>query len=423
MSNSPRPNLSINISANQHLNNSPTSPKPNSHRTHNNLNNFSISDNFSPRKQQQVQHLFIALVTCKAYPELNHDDHIMKNIINASGHRYEIVIWDSPDVNWKSYDCIVIRSLWDYVEKVDELKGWISKMKEMKIRVLNDLSAIMWNLDKNYLGELQSCGIPIVPSYFIRKQIEKAILTVNDLAAIIQEQKKNGKFESGAVDFVYKPTIGAGGYGTNKFNLDQLFSSSELRHKHLNILNTLLKKSDVILQPYIASIKEVGETSFLFFNGKFSHSIIKTPCINDFRVQEDYGGLALENNNPKPDEIQLAQSVIDNIIVKHQCNILYARIDMLRINGKLHLGESEIFEPTLYFMKNVGIAKRFVDSIQDIMSTPFVAPVIHNKQKRLSSYSSSSIENSRSSNQQQQQPICSPRVVAEKLFNGSAINC
>jgi hypothetical protein len=34
-----------------------------------------------------------------------------------------------------------------------------------------------------------------------------------------------------------------------------------------------------------------GEYSLFYFNGEYSHTILKTPQAGDFRVQEEHGGL------------------------------------------------------------------------------------------------------------------------------------
>jgi hypothetical protein len=38
-------------------------------------------------------------------------------------------------------------------------------------------------------------------------------------------------------------------------------------------------------------IVEEGEFSLFFFGGQYSHTILKTPKAEDFRVQEEHGGI------------------------------------------------------------------------------------------------------------------------------------
>ena len=43
------------------------------------------------------------------------------------------------------------------------------------------------------------------------------------------------------------------------------------------------------MQPFIENIQTEGEYSLFFFNGEYSHAILKTPAAGDFRVQEEHG--------------------------------------------------------------------------------------------------------------------------------------
>ncbi|KYQ90549.1 hypothetical protein DLAC_09174 [Tieghemostelium lacteum] len=328
--------------------------------------------------------LSIGFVTSGGFPTLSEDDQILINLASLKKIRFQFLVWDDESVDWSSekFDVLIIRSLWDYVLKVDKFKKWIDYIQSLGIRVLNDLGAIRWNIDKNYLDEFQNINnylynnsskskkqtssstcssssslsnIKIIPTIFIRPNEKKSLLKS------IEEGKKSGRFSGNQKEFVFKPCIGAGGYGTTKFHLD---SHEEYKDSYME----LLEKSDVLLQPFISTIHDQGETSFIFFNGKFSHSIIKRPSKNDFRVQEGYGGTVEKNPNPPLSEIQLAQSIMDRIIEKHP-RILYARIDMLRYHdGKLFLSECEIFEPTLYFMGDQDIAIRFLDCVIEMIA-------------------------------------------------------
>ena len=44
-------------------------------------------------------------------------------------------------------------------------------------------------------------------------------------------------------------------------------------------------------QPFVESIVSTGEYSLFYFAGEYSHSILKTPKADDFRVQEEHGGV------------------------------------------------------------------------------------------------------------------------------------
>src|SRR2546430_6679700 len=48
-------------------------------------------------------------------------------------------------------------------------------------------------------------------------------------------------------------------------------------------LDALLKQSTVMVQPFIEQIKK-GELSFVFLGSEYSHTVIKKPAPNEFRV-------------------------------------------------------------------------------------------------------------------------------------------
>ena len=45
-----------------------------------------------------------------------------------------------------------------------------------------------------------------------------------------------------------------------------------------------------MVQPFLKNIIDEGEYSLFYFDGKFSHSVLKKPKEKDFRVQEEHGG-------------------------------------------------------------------------------------------------------------------------------------
>ena len=47
----------------------------------------------------------------------------------------------------------------------------------------------------------------------------------------------------------------------------------------------------LLAQPFVSAVVTEGEYSLFYFDGAFSHAILKTPKERDFRVQEEHGGL------------------------------------------------------------------------------------------------------------------------------------
>ncbi|MGB6231209.1 MAG: hypothetical protein WBF53_13900, partial [Litorimonas sp.] len=105
-----------------------------------------------------------------------------------------------------------------------------------------------------------------------------------------------------------------------------------------------LPPEGALIQPFLPSVVEEGEYSFLYFGGRFSHAVLKTAKPGDYRIQSLYGG-AETTYRPRADEIKAADAVLATL----DETPLYARVDLLRgSNGKLALIELEMIEPYLY---------------------------------------------------------------------------
>ena len=71
-----------------------------------------------------------------------------------AGSTREPAVWDDADVDWGSFELVVVRSAWDYAPRRDQFVAWARTLP----RVLNPAEVITWNTDKRYLGEMQRRG-------------------------------------------------------------------------------------------------------------------------------------------------------------------------------------------------------------------------------------------------------------------------
>ncbi|HSI87971.1 MAG TPA: hypothetical protein VK918_02880, partial [Pyrinomonadaceae bacterium] len=114
-----------------------------------------------------------------------------------------------------------------------------------------------------------------------------------------------------------------------------------------------------MVQPFIQSIVDEGEFSVFYFNGEFSHAILKTPKPDDFRVQEEHGGI-ITAVRPEPELLTAAEAVSRLINPKP----LYERIDLVRSpSGSFLLMELELIEPALYLRMDPGAPSRFAAAL------------------------------------------------------------
>ena len=237
------------------------------------------------------------------------------------------------------FNCIVIRSTWDYYEKETAFNIWLEKIQSLGIKTLNALETIQYNKHKFYLKELEQKGINILSTLFINKN------TNTILSNLIPAQWKK---------IVIKPAFSAGSYLTECFDIEDTSLIQEKYTEHF-------KTKDFLIQEFKPEIKTLGETSFIFFNRKFSHAIVKKPTDGDFRVQYQYGG-KYHAIQPDNNLINQAKQVVDLI----DGNLLYARVDGIIIDNQLNLMEIELIEPDLYFDLAKGSRERFVQEIVNL---------------------------------------------------------
>ncbi len=236
---------------------------------------------------------------------------------------------------------MIFRSVWDYFEMPKEFAAWLDLMESQNTKTLNPLSIIKRNQHKFYLQDLQSKGIDIIPTVFIPKN------TGLDLS-FLKENNWNSA--------VIKPAVSGGSY------LTRLFVQAEIEEIEEEYASFALE-NDLLVQPFMPEIQDMGELSLLFFQGKYSHAILKKPKNGDFRVQSQFGG---QYQVFEPDAVMLATA--QHIIETFGGDLLYARVDGILKNGKFLLMELELIEPDLYFDYHPDAKQNFLAALETMIA-------------------------------------------------------
>src|SRR5215831_11133211 len=108
----------------------------------------------------------VALVTCRAARGLDEDLPPLVTAFAAAGARAEIADWDDEGVDWGRFDVALLRSAWDYTERLPQFLAWIGRTAAVT-RLLNPPRVVRWNSDKHYLRELAAAALPVVPTAFV----------------------------------------------------------------------------------------------------------------------------------------------------------------------------------------------------------------------------------------------------------------
>lgn len=286
----------------------------------------------------------VALVTCEALANLYEDDRLLVEALAGIGIDSVPAVWSDASIDWKSFDALIMRSPWDYFERVGEFRAWLDARIEERVLLCNSREILDWNFDKRYLQELARAGVAVVPTLCIAAR-EKA-----DIAALARDR--------GWEDIVVKPTIAGGGYRVQRFRLEEIDRYAS------NIARTLEDRG-VLVQPYMPEIHSGGELSLLFFDGVYSHAVCKRPRAGDYRVQFQFGGTN-ENAQVKPELVVQAQACLTHA----PAPTVYARVDGLVRDGRFLLMELEIFEPLMFLARHPEAPARFARAIEKRLLAP-----------------------------------------------------
>lgn len=257
------------------------------------------------------------------------DDHLL---IEALGPGAESVVWSDP-VDWDRYDIAVLRSTWDYIDHRALFGEVLAAIEATSCVLANPAAAVAWNTDKHYLVDLHDRGVPVVPTVIA--------------SSSTPSQLQDAALEQGWTGAVVKPRVGAGGAHVERIAVADIAATLE----GMDLDQTLL-------QPLAESVMSEGELSFIFIAGRVSHALLKRPAAGDFRAHGIYGG-TVELIAAAPDDIAQAEAILGAL----DFDLLYARLDAVRIDGRLAVMELELVEPMLYLGLAPGSADRLAAAV------------------------------------------------------------
>lgn len=284
-----------------------------------------------------------AILTMDNLEDFEVYDDLLEQPLKVLDWQMELVSWRDDSANWDDYEAVIIRSPWDYQDEPKAFMQVLENIEASSARLENSLATVRWNIDKEYLKALEQKGVTIVPTlwreefraeelpeYFAQLQIDQIVL---------------------------KPRISA--------NADNTFWLTKDNYQQvIPELNKAFAERPFMVQPFMADIINEGEFSLFYFDGQYSHAILKTPKDNDFRVQEEHGG-RLKAITPEAKLIEQAQTTLNAFDEMP----LYARVDFVRYGEQFALMEAELIEPSLYFNMDEQSAARFAKAFVNKMSS------------------------------------------------------
>jgi glutathione synthase/RimK-type ligase-like ATP-grasp enzyme len=267
-----------------------------------------------------VSALDVALVTFTGFPAGEDDDHLLAGALHRRGARVDFVCWDDPSIQWSTVGIAVIRSTWDYHQRVDAFLAWVDYAASVT-RVVNDARTVRWNAHKGYLHDLAASGVPVVPTEIVRRGTHH---------------------ELGAGDWVVKPAVSIGADRTTP-------------HATQADLDALVATDDVLVQPYLHEVHD-GEVSVVCIGGEPMHAVRKVPKQGDFRTQEHHGAAITRVSITEP-QAGLAHAAL----AAAPSPTAFARVDLVDTSKGPLLMELELIEPTLWFEQGPDSADALAD--------------------------------------------------------------
>lgn len=275
----------------------------------------------------------VLLATSRDWPDGEPGHHVLDAALAARGLDARWVPWDDRGVDWSAADVVAVRSTWDYEHRLEEFLGWLDGVGP---RLLNGAAVLRWNTDKRYLLDLAAAGLPVVPTV--------------DAAGPAAVRAAVGRLG----DAVVKPRVGASGRGVQVVPRGGSWEP-----------DPVAPAGPWVVQPLVASVRAAGETSVFVLGGRPVSQVHKLPGPGEVRVHEEYGG----SSRPVPladEAAELASRAVAVVGELHAGEIVYARVDMMQVDGGLVVSEVELTEPGLYLDVVPGNAGPFADAVASV---------------------------------------------------------
>ncbi|MEM7756423.1 MAG: hypothetical protein AAF297_12420 [Planctomycetota bacterium] len=279
----------------------------------------------------------IAIARCCDLPEADMDEAPTLAALRDAGHTAECLNWDDPHAeSAANFDVVVIRATWNYINDVRGFLNWVDRTAQ-ETKLFNSPADVRWNVHKQYLTELGSAGVPIVPTRLVRTGQSLDVLSTIE--------------SEGWPKVVIKPAVGAGSFLTHCFEPGDAEAQA--------FLDRFVRTQDMLVQRYMPSVENTGsgggERALVVIDGELTHAVEKSP-----RFADDE-----ESVQTAPTD-DADRAFVSKVLSSEDFgDLLFARVDVMRgDNGELLLSELELIEPSLFFPFGQAGLERFVRAIE-----------------------------------------------------------
>ncbi|MPV37516.1 ATP-grasp domain-containing protein [Georgenia subflava] len=293
----------------------------------------------------------VTLATCAALPQLAEDDAPLPDALAARGIEPRIAVWDDPDVDWSAAGVVVMRSVNDYATRRDEFVRWAESVP----RLVNHADVVRWNTDKHYMIELEKRGMPTIPTVWLEPERN------------LSKHQVHTRFPASG-DFVVKPAVSSGSHDTGRYTAVDAKSRQEAIGHAMDLL---AEGRSVMVQRYLESVDQRGETALIFMNGLVSHAVEKDAMLHGpFRRHSDAPAEVAHAREATDAEWRLGEEarVAIHSLIKERMGrdeqLTYCRIDVVEgEDGGVRVMEVSLVDSSLYLSTTPGAVDNFADAI------------------------------------------------------------
>lgn len=306
-------------------------------------------------------------------PRLDSDDPELAAALAAAGADAEIRAWDDHTVDWAGADAVVVRTTWDYQQRLEEFLAWAGEVDAATV-VLPTADVIRWNTHKSYLMELEDRGAPIVATAWLgagdrvdlgelarargwRRVVVKPVVGAAGRALMVADPATDTILDMTAPIDVADRADGPGPVD----GAPATFASSAATGSAQAAFAALTAAEDVMVQPLLDRVRTEGELSFVVLDGRVGHVVRKLPATDQWRIHIEVGGV-YEQVEPDPDLARMVEWLVEQLPAVPAI----ARVDLLPSDdGEWQVGEVELVEPALYLDWVDGGAQAVAATILD----------------------------------------------------------
>ena len=293
----------------------------------------------------------MTLATCTDQPTLDQGEEGLPDALAARGVDARLAAWDDPDVDWSEAGIVVLRSVHNYASRRQDFLEWTRSIPQL----LNSADVVAWNTDKHYLQELGERGMPTIDTVWLEPEHN------------LSKHQVHTRFPS-LGDFVVKPAVSSGARDTGRYTARDANSRMEaIQHAY----GLLQDGRAAMVQRYVKSVDERGETALIYLNGVLSHTVEKQAMLLGPLAAPDAVADEVAVSRYATDaELALgeqARHAIHGYIksrMGRDAQLLFCRIDVVEgDNGQPVVIEVSLTDASLYLGTVDGALEGFADAI------------------------------------------------------------